>query len=413
MQSRELFRLALGLRDPWEVTEVKFSEGEGRLDIRLDFPAGSRFECPECGHAGCAVHDTQERTWRHLNFFQHQTHLHARQPRVSCPEHGVKTVEVPWARPGVGFTLLFEAFMMALLENGMTPRQVGRVMGEHDTRVWRVLMHHVERARGEADHSGVSSVGMDETSRARGHDYITVFMDLEKPRVLYATQGRDSGTVRRFREDLEAHGGKAANVQEACLDMSPAYIRGLGEEFPQAQMTFDRFHLMKLMNEAVDEVRRQEQKAHPELKKTRYLWLKNSWNHTEREAEAFERLRCSKLKTARAWLLRNVFQDISAEEEPSGAEGMLQHWYFWATHSRLQPMIEAARTIKRHWQGVLRAFTSAASNGLLEAINGLIQSAKAKARGYRSTRYLITMVYLIAGKLDFGLPRFGWATHTK
>ena len=413
MHSHELFRLALGVEEPWRVTEVAFSEAEGRLDIRLDFPPGSRFCCPECGEVRCAVHDSRERTWRHLNFFQHETQLHARQPRVRCLKHGVKTVEVPWARPHVGFTLLMEAFILALVENGMTPKQVGRVIGEHDTRIWRVLQHYVDKARAEADYSSVTAIGLDETSRAKGHNYITVFMDVDAARALFVTEGRDARTVRRFRQDLEAHGGKAEQVEEACLDMSPAYIYGLQQEFPRTQMTFDPFHLMKLMNAAVDEVRRQEQKDRPELKKTRYLWLKNEWNHTRREAEAFNRLRVGKLKTARAWLLKSVFQDFFAEEEPEEAEGMLKRWYYWATHSRLEPMVEAARTIKRHWKGVLRWFTSRITNGLLEAVNGLIQTAKAKARGYRSSKYLATMVYLIAGKLDFGLPRFPAAAHTK
>jgi len=413
MHSHELFRLALGVEEPWRVTEVAFSEAEGRLDIRLDFPPGSRFCCPECGEGRCAVHDSRERTWRHLNFFQHETQLHARQPRVRCSKHGVKTVEVPWARPHIGFTLLMEAFILALVENGMTPKQVGRVIGEHDTRIWRVLQHYVDKARAEADYSSVTAIGLDETSRAKGHNYITVFMEVDAARALFVTEGRDARTVRRFRQDLEAHGGKAEQVEEACLDMSPAYICGLEQEFLRTQMTFDPFHLMKLMNAAVDEVRRQEQKGRPELKKTRYVWLKNEWNHTRREAEAFNRLRASKLKTARAWLLKSVFQDFFAEDEPEEAEGMLKRWYYWATHSRLEPMVEAARTIKRHWKGVLRWFTSRITNGLLEAVNGLIQAAKAKARGYRSSKYLATMVYLIAGKLDFGLPRFPAAAHTK
>jgi len=413
MNTQELFRVALGLAEPWTVTKIAFSESEHRLDLWLDFPAGSRFACPACGRAGCGVYDSQERRWRHLNFFQHQTYLHARQPRVECPEDGVKTVEVPWARPQVGFTLLMEAFILALVQNGMTPRQVGRLIDEHDTRIWRVLEHYVEQARAEADYSEVRAVGVDETSRRRGHHYITVCVDLDRKRAVFVTEGRDSGTLKAFREDLEAHGGSAEQVEEACLDMSAAYIKGLQEEFPQAKLTFDQFHVMKLVNDAVDQVRRQEQKDRPELKGTRYVWLKNEWNHTRTQAEVFQGLRASDLKTARAYHLKSVLQDIFVETEPAEAEEMLKHWYYWATHSRLQPMIDVAKTIKRHWQGVLRWFRSRITNGLLEAINGLIQSAKAKARGFRSTHYLMTMVYLIAGKLDFKLPAFAYATHTK
>ena len=412
---QELFRAALGLAEPWVVSRIEFSDEQRQLDLWLDFPVGSRFACPECGRSGCGAYDSTERTWRHLNFFQHKTFLHARQPRIECPDHGVKTVAVPWARPGAGFTLLMEAFILMLVQGGMTPMQVGRLMDEHDTRLWRVLRHYVEKARSEADFSEVTAIGVDETSRSRGHNYITVFMDLDEEhrRVLFATEGKDGETVERFRKDLEAHGGTAEQIEEACLDMSAAFIRGLGEQFPDAQLTFDNFHLMQLLNDAVDQVRRAEQRTAPELKGTRYVWLKNDWNRSEKQAEIFDALRASKLATVRATHIKSTFQDLFALDTVEEAEPLLKRWYFWATHSRIGPIIKAAKTIKEHWAGVLRWFLSRISNGVLEAINGLIQSAKARARGFRSVRYLITMVYLIAGKLDFKLPAFGYATHTK
>jgi transposase len=411
----DLFRLALGLAEPWQVVKIAFSEEAHRLDLWLDFPAGSRFPCPGCAGGERAGYDTAERVWRHLNFFQHQTFLHARQPRIECPEHGVKTVEVPWARPGAGFTLLMEAFVLLLARNGMTPRQVGRVIDAHDTRIWRILRHYVDEARAQADHSQVTAIGVDETSRARGQNYITVFMDLAEAqrRVLFVAEGRDARTVERFRKDLESHGGRADHVEEACLDMSPAYIRGLTGAFPRVQLTFDQYHLTALLNEAVDAVRREEQRTHPELKGTRYVWLKNDWNRTARQAAVFDDLRSSHLATVRATHIKTVFQDVFACEGVEEAEPLLTRWYFWATHSRIGPIIKAAKTIKKHWDGVLRWFASRITNGVLEAINSLIQSAKANARGFRSTEYLITMVYLIAGKLKFNLPGLAGVTHTK
>ena len=411
----ELFRLALGLAEPWRVVKIEFSDERHRLDLFLDFPGGSRFPCPICAGGERPVYDSAERVWRHLNFFQHQTFLHARQPRIECPEHGVKTVEVPWARPGAGFTLLMEAFVLLLARNGMTPRQVGRVIDEHDTRIWRLLRHYVDEARAQADHSQVTAIGVDETSRAKGQNYITVFMDLAEVqrRVLFVTEGRDATTVAQFREDLETHGGAAEQVEEACLDMSPAYIRGLTGAFPQVQLTFDQYHLTALLNEAVDTVRREEQPSHPELKGTRYVWLENDWNRTARQAAVFDDLRSSHLATVRATHIKTVFQDVFACEGVEEAEPLLKRWYFWATHSRIGPIIKAAKTIKKHWDGMLRWFASRITNGVLEAINSLIQSAKAKARGFRSTEYLITMVYLIAGKLKFNLPGLAGVTHTK
>ncbi len=415
MQTNELFRIALGLAEPWVVGKIAFSEDQRQLELWLDFPSGSRFSCPECGRGGCGVYDSSERTWRHLNFFEHKTLLHARQPRIECPDHGVKTVEVPWSRPGSGFTLLMEAFILVLVQGGMTAAQAARLIDEHDTRVWRVLQHYVERARAEADFSEVTTVGVDETSRRRGHNYISVFMDLdtEHSRVLFATEGKNTQTVEAFKQDLEAHGGRAEQIEEACLDMSVAFISGLTKQFPNVQLTFDNFHLMQLLGKAVDQVRREEQPTHPELKGTRYVWLNNEWNRTEKQVSLFNALRSSHLATVRATHLKSVFQDIFACDTVEEAEPLLKHWYFWATHSRIAPMIKAAKTLKRHWAGVLSWFTSRISNGLLEATNSLIQSAKRKARGFRSTNYLITMVYLIAGKLDFKLPAFAQATHTK
>ncbi len=171
MQTNELFRIALGLAEPWVVGKIEFSEDRRRLALWLDFPSGSRFACPECGREGCGVYDSSERTWRHLNFFEHKTLLHARQPRVECPDHGVKTVEVPWARSGSGFTRLMEAFILVLVQGGMTAAQAARLIGEHDTRVWRVVQHYVQEARAEAEFSKVTAVGVDETSRRRGHNY--------------------------------------------------------------------------------------------------------------------------------------------------------------------------------------------------------------------------------------------------
>ena len=414
-QIQQLFRAALGLDKPWVISRVEFSDDQSQLDLWLDFPAGSKFACPQCGRSGVGAYDTVERTWRHLNFFQHKTFLHARQPRITCPDHGVRTIEVPWARPRVGFTLLMEAFILVLVQGGMTPAQAARLIGEHDTRLWRVIQHYVEKARSEADFSAVTAVGVDETSRSKGHHYITVFMDLEPEsrRVMFATEGKDAETVKRFRQDLEAHGGKAEQIEEVCLDMSAAFIRGLKDQFPDAERTFDNFHLMQLLTEAVDETRREEQRTHPELKGTRYVWLKNEWNHTAKQSETFNRLRSSKLATVRATHIKSVFQDLFICDSVAEAEPFLKRWYFWATHSRIGPIIKAAKTIKEHWAGVLRWFVSRISNGVLEAINSLIQSAKAKARGFRNSRYLITMVYLIAAKLQFDLPNPLAATHTK
>ena len=228
-----------------------------------------------------------------------------------CAECGVKQVPVPWAREGSGFTLLFEAFIMTMAKE-MAINAIARLVGEHDTRIWRILRHYVEKARSEQDYSDVSKVGMDETSSRRGHNYITVFVDMDKSKVLFATPGKDAATVTEFKKDLEAHGGSPENIKQACCDMSPAFIRGIEDTFEGSTITFDKFHIVKVINEALDEVRRQEQKDRPELKKTRFAWLKNPPNLTEKQKTIVETLNVKKLnlKTAKAYQIKLTFQDL-------------------------------------------------------------------------------------------------------
>jgi transposase len=312
-------------------------------------------------------------------------------------------VSVPWARVGSGFTLLFEAFVMALVAS-MPVAVVARMVGEHDTKLWRVVHHYVEQARDRADHGEVRRVAFDETASRRGHNYVSLFVDLDRTQVLFVADGKDAATVGAFAADLQQHGGDAAKVAEVCIDMSPAFIKGTAEHLPQATITFDKFHAVKIVNDAVDQVRREEQHTRPELKRTRYAWLKNTTNLSPGQRDTIESLSRRNLKTARAWQIRLTFQEVYQQPSRQAAEALLKRWYFWATHSRLPPMIDAARTIKRHWDGILRWHDTHLANGILEGINSLVQAAKAKARGYRSTRNLKAIIYLIAGKLELSLP---------
>ena len=398
MDPNTLFTMALGLSAPWEVKSLQFSMEDKRLDILVDFERGASFPCPECGKPAKA-HDTEEKTWRHLDFFQHAAYLTARVPRCKCDEHGVKQVAVPWARAGSGFTLLFEALMMALVRE-MPVKAVARIVDEHDTRIWRVLHHYVETARAKVSLADVTVIGVDETAAKRGHDYITLFMDLARRRLMYAIAGRDHTTIQAFKVDLAAHGGDPANIREACIDMSNAFIKGFAEAFAEAHLTFDRFHVMKLMGEAVDQVRREEAKERPELKKTRWFWQRNPENLRVEQRERLRVLQGLNLDTATAYQMRLTLQDFYEQPNPRAATAFLVDWCELALETGLAPVMKVARTLTEHAAGVLRWFTSRITNGLLEGINSIIQAAKAKARGYRTTRNLITIAYLLAGKLD-------------
>ena len=403
MRDTTLLQLALALTPPWTVSRSDFDPKAKRLDIEIDFPPGSRFACPNCGAADCPAYDTERKTWRHLNFFQHQAYLNARVPRVRCGTCGIKTVGVPWARPDSGFTLLFEALVMTMVA-AMPVKAVARIVGEHDTRLWRVVHHYVDAARARIDAADVTRIAVDETAARRGQDYITLFVDIDRARVLFATEGKDAETVAAFADDLAAHRGDPAAIAEVCIDMSPAFIKGIGESLPKAAITFDKFHAVKIINDAVERVRRAEQKSQSLLRGTRYIWLRNPANLSARQRAMLEALPMRHLKTARAYQIRLAFQELYDHPSTQAGADFLKKWFFWATHSRLEPIIDAARTVKRHWDGILRWFDRKIANGLIEGINSLVQAAKAKARGYRSTRNLKAMVYLLAGKLDMQLP---------
>jgi transposase len=254
MRDTSLLQLALGLVPPWAVIRSEFDAEARQLDIHIDFAAGSRFACPCCGAADCPAYDTEQMSWRHLDFFQHQAFLYARVPRVHCTRCGIKTLSVPWARPDSGFTLLFEALVMSLV-SAMPVNAVARLVGEHDTRLWRVIHHYVDRARAKADLSTVRRVAIDETAARRGHNYITLFVDIDQARVVFATDGRDAETIAFFADDLTMHGGAPSAIAEVCIDMSPAFIKGIANSLPAAAITFDKFHAVKIVNDAVDQVR--------------------------------------------------------------------------------------------------------------------------------------------------------------
>lgn len=400
MDQTSLFTAALGLQKPWEVTKVEFDAERGRIDFEVGFRPGSRFACPACGAQAQPVHDTLERTWRHLNFFQYQAYIHARVPRVRCRACG-KTQQVPvsWARPKSGFTQLMEALIVALCR-AMPVRQVASLLQVGDMRIWRTLDHYVGQARAREDFSGVSAVGVDETAARRGQDYISLFFDLKQRRVLFGTEGRKAEVIERFVDDLEAHGGCAENIQALCMDMSASYLAGAREHLPWASITFDGFHVIALVNQAVDAVRRAEVRERPELKRSRYLWLKDKQSWTRKQVFQYYDLSRMGLKTHRAWRIKESLRGIFATAtNPEEAEILLKKWYSWARRCRLEPIKEVAATLKRHWQGILNAFDSRLTNGPVEAVNSLIQAAKARARGYRTPQRLITMAYLIAGDL--------------
>ena len=402
METIDLFTAALNLSEPWQVEKVDFRPVEGgKLELHIDigFTEGGRFSCPVdgCGETATA-YDTSERTWRHLNFFQYKTFIHARQPRVKCGEHGVKTVEVPWARLGSGFTLLFEGWCLELAKH-VPVSVIAEMVDEHDTRLWRFIRHYVEEARSHEDYSETTAVGIDETSK-KGHNYITVAVDLKEKKVIFVVNGKDSSTVKAFAEDFALHGGVPDKISIVTCDMSLGFKKGISEKFKNAKMIIDKFHVIKHANEAVDATRKAETKTNAELKKTKYIWLKNEKNLTDSQKEKKESLMKLHMKTGRALMMREELQDIY---ETSGtretAESRLKSLCSWIMHSRIGEMKPFARLIKNHFAEILNYFDCHYTNAILEGMNSIIQNIKRRARGFRNTEFFKTMIYLVCGKL--------------
>jgi len=397
----KLFEVALGIATPWSVKTVQFDESAKVLTVLIDFEPGTCFAIS--GHAGMhPVHDTVNKTYRHLNFFQHDCHLQVRTPRVKLPSGSVRLVEPDFAGRLSGFTLLFEALILMLAQQ-MPFAAVARIVGESAHRVMAVCERYVDIALGLADFSDVKALAIDETSRARGHDYITLAADADARRVLFVTEGRDARTIQALVADLHAHGCPAEQIGSVSIDMSPAFIKGCVEHLPNARITFDKFHVVWHANTAVDKMRRIEQRTDKSLKGMRWSLLKDR-NRLKPEACAdLDALiaRMTTVRTARAWVYKERLREILERKQINVVRAMLHHWCTCVMRSKVEPMKEVAALVRRHLEGIVGWAQTRQTNGFLEAINGLFQAAKRRARGFIRLSTIKTVIFLIAGKLDF------------
>jgi len=396
-----LFRQALGLALPWDVERVELDVARSRIDLYVVWRANNA-ACPACGAGEQKIHDHRQRSWRHLDFFQFEAYVHCALPRIGCGVcQGTTQLSVPWAREGSRFTLMFEALALTLARE-MPVSACARILRCSDNALWRQIDAHVDLARAKESYAEVQVIGIDETSCAKGHSYITLVHDLSQGKLIYATPGKDASTVQRFAEDFTTHQGKPEAIEVVCMDMSKAFIAGAAKHLPTAAIAFDGFHVVQLANKAVDAVRREEAREERWLKKTRWVWLKDKTKWTAKEQDKMDWMPHSRLKTARAWRIKEALRDIYRSSRTDAAQSAqaLKKWLHWAQRSQLHPIKELAKTIKQHWAGILTAFdASHLHTGYVEAVNSLLQAAKAKARGYGTTRHFIAMAFLIAGKL--------------
>jgi len=399
--TNQLFAAALGIAAPWFVQTVDFDAGQRRLTIHVDFVPGSRF-----AHAKAEgehkVHDTQVKRLRHLNFFQHECYLEVRVPRVKLPDGKVALVEPDWVGKLAGFTLLFEALVLMLAQQ-MPFAAVARTIGESWHRVHAICRRYVDLALAGADLSGLSSLTIDETSYRRGHSYLTLVADADARKVVFVSKGRGADNIAGFVQHLRAHNGAPDNIAAACIDMSPAFIKGVTDHLPKATITFDKFHVVAHASQAVDQMRRTEQRTDPTLKGLRWALLKDKSKLSPDQARDLDRLvvQFTTKRTARAWLYREQLRDILDRRQFNIVLAMLAQWCTNVMRSKVEPMKQVATMIRAHFDGIVAWTRSRQTNGFIEAINGLFQAAKRKARGYTRLQTMKTVLFLIAGKLNF------------
>lgn len=400
--SEEIFSIALGLQEPWSISSITFNKEQSRLDIHISFSRGHKFKSSD-GDLYTA-HDTVERSWQHLNFFQHHCYLHAKVPRVKQKDGSVQTQQVPWARPQSGFTLLFEAFSMLLIESEMPVNKAAKVLGVYPNRLWNVFNYWISKAHQADDIEDLEQVGFDETSTRKGHNYVTTMVDLKQKRVLYVSEGKDSACIKKSVDYLEEKQVNTDAIEQVCIDMSPAFISGCNSYLPDASITFDKFHVVKEVNKAMDELRKTERRGNDILKGHKYTLLKSKLTPNLKEErdlllEFYPRL-------GEGYRLKQLFAEFWEITDREEAESYLAFWCDIAIESKIIPFIKAANTIKAHWSGIINYVESRINNGILEGLNSKIQLAKKRARGYRNVSNFINMIYFTCGKLKFDYPLY-------
>ena len=401
MRDTELYRHLLGLVAPWEVSAVDLSVESGRVDVWAEHPRLTRFTCPKCDQVLPVYDHTEERTFRHLDSCAFLTYLHARPPRVECPTHGVLQVALPWAEPMSRFTVLFERLAIDVLKECDVEgaRKLLRLSWDE---TWHLMDQAVKRGLAAKPHVVPAKVGVDEKSAGRGQSYITVVSNLDTDTVEYLADERRQASLDGFFEKFSAEERKG--IAAVAMDMWDPYINSTRQHLEDAndKIVFDRYHLMKYMTGAVDTVRKQENRAllasdNKTLAGTKYLWLYSKENLPERHKDRFATLRGADLKTARAWAIKESPRHFWSYKRRGWAE---KHWYFWATHSRLQPVIDAAHTLKRHEAGLMSYFTNRVSNAGAEGPNSRIQAIRVSARGYRNREHFKTAIWFHLGGLQ-------------
>ena len=403
MDISEHYGQLLGLHSPWSISDVNLDMAHNRVDITIEY-ADNEGPCPECGTISPKHDEREERVWRHLDTMQFATYLHCRVPRARCSEHGAKTLTTPWAGKNSRFTLMFEAFAIKLLMAARSVEEARKVLGLNWHQVDKIKARAVERGLARRQEEAVRYIGIDEKQFRAGHRYISNLVDLDQGRVLDVVQERTEEAAKSLLEK-GLTSSQRAMVEAVAVDMWPAYANAIHATLPSAVIVHDRFHISQHLNQAVDLVRKLENRqlgkqGDTRLRGTKYMWLANQENQHERFVDTFAELRDSNLKVARAWAIKEQFRPFWNYRRKGCAKRYFDGWYSWAIRSRLGPMKEKAKMIKRHLANMLTYFDHPISNAVAEGLNSKIQTIKANARGFRSFESFRYSILFYCGRLD-------------
>jgi transposase len=405
LQDTKLFETILGITSPWHISRVELQTHERRVDLWLEHEP-TRWPCPECGTELAGFDHADERTWRHLDTCQFQTHLHAEIPRVQCPTHGVKQVRVPWAEARSRFTLLMERLVIDLILQCSTIKGACAIAAISWDEAWGIMQRAVARGQRRKEARPITYIGVDEKAFRKGHRYHTVVCDLARSTVEFVAEDRKTESLAAYYERLTDE--QKAALQAVAMDMWEPYIGATRDRLPdgEARIVFDRFHIMREMTKAVDTVRKQEHREFlragedSPLIGTKYVWLFSDERRPEYHAETFATLQALNLKVGRAWAIKEALRTLWTYRQTAAVKRFFKDWYGWAVRSRLEPVKKVAATLKRHLDGVLRFVTHPITNGVAEGLNSKIMSIKRKAGGFRNPANFTTAIYFHCGGLD-------------
>ena len=404
MKDTELYTRLLRIKRPWFIRDVRYSESPERIDIYLEHEPGILLPCPQCDKYSPVYDHMEEREWQHLNTCHVATFIHAHLPRIECKEHGVKCIICEWAEPGSDMTMAFESHLIAL-EGECSVQGVFRLTNVSWDRCWGVMGRAVQRGQRRKGKQIPEYIGVDEKSFSKGHKYETLVCDIRKGTVEYVADDRRQESLEKYYGQFDKK--ERERVKAVAMDMWDPYIAATKDKIPEAvqKIVFDKFHVMRLMGEAVDNVRKQEHKELMDkdrqwLKGTKYLWLYSRENMPKHRWQEFNVLRKLDLKVSRAWAIKENLRNLWSYSRMGWALKFFKRWYFWATHSRLLPIIKVAKTIKKHLDNILTYLKHRITNALSEALNSRVEKIKRMACGYRNRKHYRTAIYFHCGGLD-------------